>query len=77
MDRSGDTLEATWTDFDGYLTALEKSGSTINVATQVGHGTVRAAVLGMETRAPERSIRSRNWSRAGCFLGCPVCQCHR
>lgn len=53
MARSGDTLEATWTDFDGYLTALENSGSTINVATQVGHGTVRAAVLGMEPRAPE------------------------
>ena len=52
MDRSGDTLEATWTDFDGYLTALENAGSTINVATQVGHGTVRAAVLGMDPRAP-------------------------
>ena len=53
LSRSGDTIEPTWTDFDGYLTALENSGSTINVATQVGHGTVRAAVLGMEPRAPE------------------------
>lgn len=52
LSRSGDNLEATWTDFDGYLTALENSGSTINVATQVGHGTVRAAVLGMDPRAP-------------------------
>lgn len=52
LARSGDTLEATWTDFDGYLTALENSGSTINVATQVGHGTVRSAVLGMESRLP-------------------------
>jgi N-acyl-D-amino-acid deacylase len=53
MDRAGDTLEPTWTDFDGYLSALEAAGSTINVATQVGHGTVRAVVLGMEPRAPE------------------------
>lgn len=53
LSRSGDNIEPTWTDFDGYLTALENSGSTINVATQVGHGTVRAAVLGMEPRAPE------------------------
>ena len=52
LSRSGDSLEATWTDFDGYLTALENAGSTINVATQVGHGTVRAAVLGMDPRAP-------------------------
>ncbi len=53
MDRSGDDLVPTWTDFDGYLTALEKSGSTINIATQVGHGTVRAGVVGMDPRAPD------------------------
>ncbi len=58
MDRAGDTLEPTWTDFDGYLSALEAAGSTINVATQVGHGTVRAAVLGMDTRA--RAARARS-----------------
>ena len=53
MSRSGDDLEPTWTDFAGYLDALEKAGSTINITTQVGHGTVRAAVMGMEPRAPE------------------------
>lgn len=41
-----------WTTFDGYLDALSKNGSTLNIATQVGHGTVRQAVMGMDTRAP-------------------------
>jgi N-acyl-D-amino-acid deacylase len=41
-----------WTDFSGYLDALEKQTSTLNVATQVGHGTVRKAVMGSQTRAP-------------------------
>ena len=45
--------EPTWTDFGGYLDALRANGSTLNVATQIGHGTVRQAVLGMETRAPD------------------------
>lgn len=52
MAGSGTPLKATWTDFAGYLDALETAGSTINIATQVGHGTVRAAVMGMESRAP-------------------------
>ncbi len=43
----------TWTTFAGYMEGLEKTGKTLNVATQVGHGTVRKAVLGMETRAPD------------------------
>ncbi|MGB1749799.1 MAG: amidohydrolase family protein, partial [Dehalococcoidia bacterium] len=41
-----------WSTMDGYLTALEDAGSTINVAAQVGHGTVRRAVMGMEPRMP-------------------------
>jgi len=41
-----------WSTMDGYLTALEEAGSTINVAAQVGHGTVRRAVMGMEPRMP-------------------------
>ena len=42
-----------WTTFAGYMDALDKTGKTLNVVTQVGHGTVRKAVLGMETRAPD------------------------
>ena len=47
-----DSFDATWTDFGGYLDALERSGSTVNLALQVGHGTVRACVIGLEARAP-------------------------
>ena len=44
----------TWTSFSDYLDApLAKTGKTLNIATQVGHGTVRKAVFGMETRAPD------------------------
>lgn len=41
-----------WSDMDGYLTAMSKAGSTINVAAQIGHGTVRRTVMGMEARTP-------------------------
>ncbi len=47
------TFEVDWVDFDGYLNALERVGSTINLITQVGHGTVRTAVMGMENRGPD------------------------
>ena len=41
-----------WATMDGYLSALENTGSTINIAAQVGHGTVRRSVMGMEPRMP-------------------------
>ena len=41
-----------WSTMDGYLSALEENGSTINIAAQVGHGTVRRTVMGMEPRMP-------------------------
>ncbi len=53
LTRGGEgTFEVDWDDFNGYLNALERSGSTINIATQVGHGTVRSAVMGMDNRGP-------------------------
>ena len=52
MARLGLELEPTWTDFSGYLDALEDAGSTLNIGTQIGHGTVRTAVMGMDARAP-------------------------
>jgi N-acyl-D-aspartate/D-glutamate deacylase len=48
----GRPYEATWTDMGGYLDALEKAGSTVNLAAQVGHGVVRQCVLGMDARSP-------------------------
>jgi N-acyl-D-amino-acid deacylase len=46
-----DTFEPTWSDFGGYLDAVQHATSTLNLAVQVGHGTVRTAVMGMEARA--------------------------
>ena len=48
-----DRWRPSWASFSGYLDALEHTGKTLNIATQVGHGTVRKAVLGMEMRAPD------------------------
>lgn len=44
--------EWTWRSVEGYLDAIERNGIAPNVATLVGHGTVRYAVLGMADRRP-------------------------
>ena len=41
-----------WTDFPGYLEALEEIEKPLNVATQIGHNTVRQKIMGMDTRSP-------------------------
>jgi len=46
-----DAFQPTWSDFGGYLDAVQRAQSTLNLAVQVGHGTVRAAVMGMDARA--------------------------
>ncbi len=43
-----------WTTFAGFLDAVEAQPLGPNVAFLVGHGTVRSAVLGPDSRAPER-----------------------
>lgn len=48
----GTDTDLGWEYFWQYHDKLEKAGSTVNLATQVGHGTVRAAVLGFEDRGP-------------------------
>ena len=52
-------MEPTWTGFDGYLDAVDEAGSVLNVAAQVGHGTVRTAVMGMDTHAPDAGEMAR------------------
>ena len=42
-----------WTDFPGYLEALEEIEKPLNVATQIGHNTVRQKIMGMQTYAPD------------------------
>jgi len=48
-----DSLDVTWEDFGGYLDAIQSGGTTLNLAVQVGHATVRACVLGLEDRSPD------------------------
>ena len=53
------SFDVTWNDFGGYLDALQRAGSTLNVATQVGHHTIRACVVGLEDKAPDRDQLDR------------------
>jgi N-acyl-D-amino-acid deacylase len=41
-----DEIELRWESMDGFLSALEVGGVPLNVAELVGHGAVRAAVMG-------------------------------
>lgn len=45
-------LTVDWRDLDGYYRRLERSGLPFNLASFVGHTTVRQYVLGAERRAP-------------------------
>jgi N-acyl-D-amino-acid deacylase len=46
-------VEWNWTTFDDYLKQLEH-GVSVNVASFVGHGTIRIAVMGMDNREPNK-----------------------
>ena len=46
-------VEYDWTNMAEYLESLEKKRVSINVASLVGQGSVREAVLGMEDRSPK------------------------
>jgi N-acyl-D-amino-acid deacylase len=43
-----------WTSYHEYLDRAEKKGSNVNLAFLVGHGTMRSAVMGYETREATR-----------------------
>lgn len=43
-----------WRSFADYLGCLEEQGVSLNVASLVGHGAVRTAVMGVESRTPTR-----------------------
>jgi N-acyl-D-amino-acid deacylase len=45
-------VEVDWQSADGYFTRLENSASTMNRAFLVGHGRVRASVMGASLRQP-------------------------
>ena len=50
--RTDPDLQPNWSNFAGYLDALEQAGSVINIATQIGHNQVRTFVMGDDARAP-------------------------
>lgn len=41
-----------WHDLDGYFDRVFERGAAVNVGTLAGHGALRAAVMGLEQRAP-------------------------
>lgn len=45
-------LEVDWSTLAEYMERLNKQGCSINSAFQVGHGTVRLCVMGMDNRVP-------------------------
>jgi len=45
-------LDFSWSTMGEYLDRMEEEGLCINLVAQVGHGTVRACVMGMEEREP-------------------------
>lgn len=47
-------IQADWTDCHGYLTALERARPALNMATLIGNGTVRSAVMGYVNRPPTK-----------------------
>ncbi|MEQ3549017.1 D-aminoacylase [Pseudonocardia nematodicida] len=66
-----DRLSWTWDDAAGFRRAVEAATPAVNVGLQVGHGTIRHAVLGGEDRPPSPAEldRMRAWvaeaARAG------------
>ena len=47
-----DSYDPDWKDFEGYIDAIRKSGATLNVAFQIGHATLRTAVIGHKDKHP-------------------------
>ena len=45
-------LDESWKDLDGFFSAIEKGGTSVNYMTLTGHGTLRNAVMGSYDRAP-------------------------
>jgi len=46
------SYKPTWTNYAGYIEASRKAKATLNIAFQLGHGTLRAAIVGLDDRPP-------------------------
>ena len=47
-----DSYNPTWTDYAGYIEASKKAKATLNIAFQIGHASLRLAVMGQDDRSP-------------------------
>jgi N-acyl-D-aspartate/D-glutamate deacylase len=68
-----DEIEPRWETMDGFLGALEESGVPLNVAELVGHGAVRAAVMGaLDPTPPDRDqlAAMERFAREALDAGC-------
>jgi len=55
-------LEWDWLTMGEYLTRLKVQGVALNVVPLIGHGTIRAAVMGFDDRAPtDAELRAMKW----------------
>ncbi|MEM2875426.1 MAG: D-aminoacylase [Candidatus Bathyarchaeia archaeon] len=45
-------VEVSWSNFREYYALLERTGISVNIASLVGHSTIRLCVMGMENRKP-------------------------
>jgi len=67
------SISFNWRTFKEYLNVLEGVAPSINVATLVGHGTVKSAVSGLEKRDPyddelkQMELYVQEAMEAGCF----------
>ena len=54
-----------WTDYAGYLRAIDENPASINVAVLVGHGSLRLAAMGSAKRQPDAAemAQMRGWLR--------------
>jgi N-acyl-D-amino-acid deacylase len=61
--REGDLLELgikeRWSTFGEYFRSLERRGVALNFATLVGHGNIRASVIGYGNRTPDKEDMGR------------------
>ncbi|MCF7809109.1 MAG: D-aminoacylase [Candidatus Marinimicrobia bacterium] len=46
-------LETSWTDLDGFFSAIEERGTSLNYATLTGQGDLRGYVVGLHDTAPD------------------------
>jgi N-acyl-D-aspartate/D-glutamate deacylase len=60
-----------WESFATYLARVQEAGPSLNVATLIGHGTLRTGAMGNEQRAPAPAEldRMRAWVREGVEAG--------